>query len=142
DGRRVTSLALRLGGSLPLHAGAGPRSLLAFAPTADWDAYLSGDPLEQFTPETPTSSSDLKKELTATRRRGYALSDQDGTPGIAAIGAPIFDHREEVCASLSVSGIREAILGDDMEHVKSRVIEGALEISRSLGSHASAAHAA
>src|SRR5207244_10669190 len=32
DGLRVQSLMLRLGGSLPLHLGAGPRTLLAWEP--------------------------------------------------------------------------------------------------------------
>ena len=40
EGLRVQSLALRLGGSLPLHAGAGPRALLAWEPEAEWEEYV------------------------------------------------------------------------------------------------------
>ena len=49
--------------------------------------------------------------LTDTRKNGYALSDADVTPGIAALGAPIFNHRHELEASLSISGLRDQILG-------------------------------
>jgi DNA-binding IclR family transcriptional regulator len=134
DGRRITSLALQLGGSLPLHAGAASRALLAFAPRSDWDAYTSGGPLQKLTPSTPTDVADLVAELDLTQRRGYSVSDGDVTLGIAAVGAPIFDHRERLCAAISVSGVRPAILGDDAGHVQKRVVEGALEISRNLGS--------
>ncbi len=45
DGRWVQSMALRLGGSLPLHVGAAPRALLAYEPRGFWDEYLARGPL-------------------------------------------------------------------------------------------------
>lgn len=132
-GRRVQSLALRLGGSLPLHAGAGPLALLAFAPRELWHAYLSSGPLESFTPSTPTSRAEVLERLEATMARGYAVSDQDVTPGIAALGAPVYDHRGAVCAALSISGVRPAILEGEEEPLAAMIVEGAREASRSLG---------
>ncbi|MBK5232848.1 MAG: IclR family transcriptional regulator [Thermoleophilia bacterium] len=41
DGHRVTSLALQVGGTLPLHVGAGPRALLAFSPRKFWHQYAA-----------------------------------------------------------------------------------------------------
>lgn len=46
-------LALRLGGSLPLHAGAVAQALLAFAPSAVGDNYLERGKLESFHPRFP-----------------------------------------------------------------------------------------
>lgn len=133
EGRRVQSLALRLGGSLPLHAGAAPLSLLAFEPRERWTTYLESGPLESFTPSTPTSREEVLGRLAETRERGYAVSDQDVTPGIAAIGAPVFDHRGAVCAALSISGVRPAILGREEDQLARMIVEGAREVSRSLG---------
>lgn len=132
DGKRVQSLALRLGGSLPLHAGAASRALLAFESRTFWEEYLGGATLERFTPSTPHTKRAITRELEATAERGYAISDGDVTVGIAAVGAPVFDHTGHVRAALSVSGIRSQILGDDAG-VIDQVVTGASTISRALG---------
>ena len=64
------------------------------------------------------------------------VSDNNVTPGIAAIGAPIFDHRGEVAASLSVSGLREGILtapAGGAPSVTDLVCDGAPDLSGYLG---------
>jgi DNA-binding IclR family transcriptional regulator len=132
DGARVMLLELRLGGSLPLHLGAAPRCLLAFEPESAWRAYLDAATLERRTPSSPASRTAILGELRATRKRGYAISDQDVTPGVVSLGAPIFDHRGLVTASLSIGGLRD-VLGDDGADVTELVVQGAAEISRSLG---------
>jgi DNA-binding IclR family transcriptional regulator len=132
DGARVMLLELRLGGSLPLHLGAAPRCLLAFEPESAWRAYLDAAHLERRTPRTPTTRKAIVAELRATRERGYAVSDQDVTPGVVSVGAPIFDHAGRVTASLSIGGLRE-VVGDGGSHVTELVVEGAAEVSRSLG---------
>jgi DNA-binding IclR family transcriptional regulator len=132
DGARVMLLELRLGGSLPLHLGAAPRCLLAFEPESAWREYLDAATLERRTPRSPASRTAILGELRATRKRGYAISDQDVTPGIVSLGAPIFDHRGLVTASLSIGGLRD-VLGDDGSSVTQLVVEGAAEISHSLG---------
>jgi DNA-binding IclR family transcriptional regulator len=134
DGRRVTTLALQLGGSLPLHAGAAPRALLAFAPRSEWHSYLAGGGLKRFSANTPVDAESLIFKLEEVLSLGISISDEDVTPGIAALGAPIFDFRGAVSAALSISGMRASILGDeDGDRLKKLIIDGAAEISRSLG---------
>ena len=41
EGLRISAMALQLGGSLPLHLGAGPRVLLAYQPRKYWDGYFA-----------------------------------------------------------------------------------------------------
>ncbi|HTT91588.1 MAG TPA: IclR family transcriptional regulator, partial [Acidimicrobiales bacterium] len=53
EGLRIRSMALQLGGSLPLHLGAGPRVLLAFQTRSYWDEYFAEVKLEPMTPRTP-----------------------------------------------------------------------------------------
>jgi DNA-binding IclR family transcriptional regulator len=132
DGKQVNLLALSLGGSMLLHTGSAPRALLAFQPEPTWDAYLDRVNLDAFTPKSFTSRNAVIDELRATRERGYAISDEDVTPGVASIGVPIFDHTGRVKASLSIGGLRDSILGEG-----SRTLElardAAAEISRTLG---------
>ena len=123
-GLRVALLELRLGGAMPLHQGAAPRALLAFEPEEAWDAYLDAVGI--------ANRASIQAELRATRDRGYAISDQDVTPGIASVGAPIFGHTGEVLASVSIGGLREVVIGQD-SRVLALVHEAARDISHRLG---------
>jgi len=71
--------------------------------------------LEAFTPKSFTTRKAVIDELNATRKRGYAISDEDVTPGVASIG-----------------GLREPILGEGSP-VLPLARDAAAEISRTLG---------
>lgn len=125
EGRGVRSLALSLGQSLPLHRGAAPRALLAFLPPGERSeviARLVGS----------ADAAEIEDELTVVRSQGYAISDGDVTPGIAAVGAPVFDHRGEIKAALSVSGLRAQVLDSGMDAVE-KVRAAAERVSLALG---------
>jgi DNA-binding IclR family transcriptional regulator len=138
DGHRVQSLALRLGGSLPLHAGAAPRALLAYEPRAVWDWYAANCALVSLVSDSTIPRERLFAELEEVLMTGVAVSDEDVTPGIAALGAPILDHGGSIRAALSISGLREAILGESAARVRALIVEGGHEISAALGYTASA----
>jgi DNA-binding IclR family transcriptional regulator len=125
EGRRVSLLELRLGGAMPLHEGAAPRALLAFAPEETWNVYLDAVGIQ-------TDRAAILAELRASRARGYAVSDQDVTPGIASVGAPIFGHTGAVEASVSIGGLRDVVIGPDSP-VRDLVFQAAREISHRLG---------
>jgi DNA-binding IclR family transcriptional regulator len=131
-GSRVALLELRLGGSMPLHLGAAPRAILAFEPEDAWEDYLAHAILGPGTDAAPHDPAAVRAELRATRARGYALSDEDVTPGIASIGAPIFDHTGRVRASLSIGGIRQLILAPG-KNLVTQITGAANEVSRALG---------
>src|SRR5262249_27448308 len=121
------------GGSLPLHVGAGPRALLAWEPREVWEEYLRSEQLTVLTDRTPTTRKALVRELEATLARGYAVSDEDVTPGIASLGAPIFDYTGGVRAALSIGGLKSLLLGDDRATFAKLVVDGARQISTALG---------
>lgn len=129
EGRGVRSLALTLGQSLPLHRGAAPRSLLAHLPQSERRAVI--DALLD-TDGTAASVDDIEKDLEVIRQRGYAISDGDVTPGIAAVGAPIFDHRGELRGALSISGLREQVLDARLDAAM-KVRAAAERVSTALG---------
>jgi DNA-binding IclR family transcriptional regulator len=133
EGLRVQSLALRLGGSLPLHVGAGPRALLAWEPREVWDEYVESGSLAGGTDRTPATRAALVRELEVTLAQGYAVSDEDVTPGIASLGAPIFDYTGSVRAALSIGGLKTHVLGEGREAFVELLVQGAREISTVLG---------
>ncbi len=133
NGKQVQTLALRLGGTLPLHAGAASRVLLAYESEEVQRDYLKRAELERFTPRTPSTRTAVRRALQETRQLGYAVSDEDVTIGIAALGAPIFDHTNRVRAALSISGVKPAILGSNLERMAELIVSAAADISRLLG---------
>ncbi|WP_080793751.1 IclR family transcriptional regulator [Corynebacterium pacaense] len=135
DGIRVNSRVLQLGSSLPLHIGAAPRALLAFDATGLREDYVASlmEGVEVWRGES--SRAEILEELKRERDQGFILSDNNVTPGIAAVGVPIYNHRSEVIASLSLSGLREVILdeGREGDSIVSLVYSGARGISAKLG---------
>jgi DNA-binding IclR family transcriptional regulator len=110
EGYAVQSLAMLLGGSLPLYAGAASRALLAFLPLAEQSAILK-DTSQQLRDDPPRpDDKDIIADIARIRAAGYSVSDGDVTPGIAALGAPVFNHRGEVQGALSLSGLRGQVL--------------------------------
>lgn len=133
DGRWVQSMALTLGGGLPLHIGAGPRALLAFLGEQAWVEYLAGGVLEAYTAQSITDADALLAEMRLTRERGYSVSDGDVVAGMAALGAPIFDYRGKLRAALSFSGPKPSVLGERRKENVKAILAAARDSSRALG---------
>jgi DNA-binding IclR family transcriptional regulator len=132
EGRSVRSLKLELGDSLPLYLGAAPLALFAHLPESEREAVIEQLERSQSGDATVPDSRTLRRIAEETRSRGYAISDGDVTPGIASLGAPVYNHRGEVEAALSISGLRSQVLSDEAPNVD-RVLEAALTASRALG---------
>jgi IclR family transcriptional regulator, KDG regulon repressor len=73
------------------------------------------------------------ENLEAVRASGLAVSNQDVVLGMAAVGAPVFDHDGRVCAAVSISGPVATILDERRERSCSLVATAARKISQSLG---------
>ncbi len=135
DGRYAFSLAVTVGGSLPPHAGGVSKALFAFLPEDELRRLLGSSPREDFTERTLTDPEEIVAEMREVRERGYAISDEDVTPGVAAIGMPVFGHLfdDRPVASISIAGLVPQVLGDDRERLVGMLREAAAAISRELG---------
>ncbi|MFD0692411.1 IclR family transcriptional regulator [Actinomadura fibrosa] len=91
----------RAGGRLPLHASAVGKALLAWSPT-DVQSRLLGSPLASYTPSTIVSRSALRRELAETRRRGFAIADEEMSLGAVSCAAPVLVGGPEAIAAVSV----------------------------------------
>lgn len=138
EGRDVRSLALALGDSLPLYLGAAPVALFASLPEGERKAVIDQfDAMRASDPSIP-NRDELERIVERTRERGYSISDGDVTPGIASLGAAVYNHRGEVEAAVSISGLRTTVLSDVVPTVD-LVLEAALTTSRALGYRGGAA---
>ncbi len=131
--RRI-KLSLERGATLPLHAGASSKTLLAYQDESFIDSLLKQDVLlVRFTDRTITDPVMLKEELKKIAKQGFAFSDQEVDPGARAIGSPIRDHREEVVAGLSIAGPAERMSDAHLPHLIDLVRSAAEQVSRALG---------
>lgn len=72
----------------PLHATSAGRAMLAWLPPDDVERVLAG-PLERFTDSTITNPAALRRELAATRERGYACCSGELEPSLCGVAAPV-----------------------------------------------------
>ena len=131
-GERVHVLAISLGGVLPLHVGAAPRALLAFEPDSFWQDYFACTRIEQVTPTAPRDEAEVRDLLIEVRSTGVSLSNEDVVPGVATVGAPIFDHRGAPRAALAFNLLPEALRADPVRHIEFARSASA-EASRAFG---------
>jgi IclR family acetate operon transcriptional repressor len=130
---RVRLFALQLGERQLLHCGAAPRALLAGLSDVDILAFAQRTSLPRFTPHTITTPEALLADAHQTRERGFVLSDQDVTIGIAAVGAPVCDHTGQVAAAISVSGLAASYTPERVGELADAVRAAARVLSARLG---------
>lgn len=127
----VRVVDLYVGGSQALNLGAAPRALLAFD-EENLLAPLLAEGLNRRTEHSLVDPEHLRADLAETRRRGYSLSDEDVTPGVGAIGAPVLDSDGRSVAALSFGGLRQRVLPPRGTQVE-RLLQACREISTRLG---------
>lgn len=132
DGRYASTHTLRIGGTLPLHLGAGPRLLLALLPDEQVEAYLAG-PLQRRTSSTQATPEQLRDEVHRIRGEEYATSRDDVEQGVTAVSVPIRDHTGAVAAALSLSGLTAHLPDSEQETQLAMLRDAASGASRALG---------
>lgn len=120
----------------PLHASGIGKALLSEMPE-DRLRRILRRPLEVFTPHTLADPRALQADLQAIRARGYSIDNEEKTPGMRCIAAPVFDVHGEAVAGISVSGPAIRMAVDAVAPISRAVIDAARELSRALGSPAS-----
>ncbi|MFQ3620416.1 MAG: IclR family transcriptional regulator [Spirochaetales bacterium] len=122
-----------IGVRAPLYCTAVGKAILAFLEEDERAQLLNRINLERFTPNTLTNREALLKDLEEVRKRGYSLDNIEHEEGVRCVGAPIYNNKGRVCASLSISGPSSRITEERISFYGSKVTQTAQEISRRLG---------
>jgi DNA-binding IclR family transcriptional regulator len=91
----------RLAGRLPLHASSAGLLLLAYA-SQEQQEHILRQPLEVFTGNTISTSSELRTSLAEVRRTGYAFLAGHLHLDATGIAAPVRDASGNVTAALAI----------------------------------------
>ncbi|HZQ52444.1 MAG TPA: IclR family transcriptional regulator [Bryobacteraceae bacterium] len=122
-----------VGSRTPAHCTSLGKSMLAFAPEEQVEAYLREQPLKSYTPKTITKISRFKAELKLIRERGYAIDNEEREVGLRCIGAPIWNSSGDVIAAVSIAGPAFRISDEQIPALSKAVVRTATRISTSMG---------
>lgn len=117
QGHGADATILRPGRTLPLFAGAAGRAVLAFSDDATVGRYLAMAPFPAYNEHTLTTAEELRADVARIRECGYAVSDEDVTLGIGAVGVPLFRPGEgHAVGALSAGGFVDEVrrMSDDL----------------------------
>jgi DNA-binding IclR family transcriptional regulator len=99
--------ALRLqsevGKRLPAYATGLGKVLLAHLDSDELDRRLASQTLSQFTPNTLATLPALLGQLALVRQLGFAVDNQEYTPGLRCVAVPITNDSGRTVAAMSVS---------------------------------------
>jgi IclR family acetate operon transcriptional repressor len=95
------SLNIGAGDQVMPHAHAGAKAIIAFSPPDVMDYWLAQD-LPQYTKNTVTDPDELRKIYREIRETGIAYDFGGYIEEVNAIGAPIFDHKNNPVAGLII----------------------------------------
>ncbi|MGH2614838.1 MAG: IclR family transcriptional regulator [Thermomicrobiales bacterium] len=90
-----------VGLAAPAHALAGGRTLLAWLPAAELEAYLNSAAAASGSPFPLSNSGALRAELERIRTKGYALDRGDVHPDICCVAAPVIDPTGAVSMAIA-----------------------------------------
>ncbi|RQN09090.1 IclR family transcriptional regulator [Aeromicrobium camelliae] len=127
----VTVNAVAVGSSLPLHAAAGPVTMLAFVPGL-LEEELSHDDREPFTPGTITDPEHLRSVVEKVREQGYAVSEGDFLSDVAAVAAPIFGSDGACVGTISLGGTVDRIRGARFDDIVAGVVAAGKDLTARL----------
>jgi DNA-binding IclR family transcriptional regulator len=133
EGRWNLQSLTRTGLRTQIHCTAAGKALIAFL-SDDARADLIGRlSLQRRTQRTIVKPSALKLELMRVRQAGYAVDDEEFEEGLRCVGAPIFDHRGHVIASISMAAPIFRLTPERIAHAAHLVVAAAQGLSADVG---------
>lgn len=133
EGIYVQVLLLNVGDVWPLYVGAAPRAMLAFLDDKEIDEILASPEEEEITIHSEIKHEDYWILIKEIRKKGYSVSYEDVIKGVSSIGAPVFDHKGRIIASVSISSTSQKVPPSKETEIAEQVVHTANQISKSLG---------
>lgn len=117
----------------PVHCTSLGKVLLADLAWPQVQQVLKQRPPVRFTSRTLIEADGFRRELEHVRVQGFALDEEERTPGVICIGAPLRDHTGRVVGAVSISGpafrMRERGVPDMAKQVMARAEEASRHLA-------------
>ena len=123
----------QVGARVPLYCTGVGKVLLANVSEEERERYLGNNRFAKRTKNTITDHVKLQRELSAVRRRGFAIDDEEMELGVRCIAAPIRDFEGKVVAAVSVSGPSTRLSDERIQQLEPLLKSCASDISKAAG---------
>lgn len=117
---------------VPLYAGGSSKALLAFLDDDIVEELYKNIGIIKYTEKTITNLSDMKKELSQIREKGYATSTGELYEAVTGFGVPVFNSDKEIVASLSLSGLDYKMKNLNEQYIVEELTDASREIQKYL----------
>jgi IclR family pca regulon transcriptional regulator len=112
---RIMAIDLGVGTRLPAFCTSMGRVLLANLSPNELEALLPRIEFTRYTEKTVASVEKLRQALTAVRKEGHAIIDQELELGLRSMGVPVRSAAGRVVASISVEAHGQRVSLQDMQ---------------------------
>jgi len=130
----LIQIATRVGGTLPGHATALGKVMVANLPPSERKTWIATHNFIKLTERTITSARRFEQELARCRKLGYGIDQEESHLNITCVAAPVSDHTGKAIAAISLTCLRSELERNGIEGTASAVIDGARRVSQLLGS--------
>lgn len=129
----ILRIDLGIGALAPAYCTGLGKAILAFLPEVELENYLQSVNFVTFTDHTIATPQHLKEEIEKTRRRGYAIDDEELSLGLKCISAPVFDYAGRPSYALSVSGPKHRMSDEKIQNIQEKLLSVCHRLSRQIG---------
>ena len=133
ESREIMRAITRVGGRAPLVASGMGKAILATYSDDDIKALIARHGMPRMTSHSIVRASRLKEELILTRKRGYAIDNEEFVMGLRCVASVIFNQQSEALCAISVSGLADRMPEDRLNSLGELVAATAREMTEALG---------
>jgi DNA-binding IclR family transcriptional regulator len=116
-----------------VHCTSVGKAILAFLPPERASEILKRVRFERMTSRTIATPEALRAELEKTRRRGYAVDDEELEEGLRCIAVPVLDAQRLPVAAVSVSGPSFRVTAQKLPTIANHLLQCVRGISMDMG---------
>jgi IclR family acetate operon transcriptional repressor len=133
DSTHALRLQSEVGMRLPAHATGIGKALLAELEPAAVRALYPEPALATYTPTTLGSVEALVAALALTRTHGFAVDNEEYTPGIFCLAVPVYGVEGRATTAMSVSVPAQRVTTAALPEILAALASGSLEITQRVG---------
>lgn len=133
ESRQTLRAPRAAGARTPAYCTSLGKAMLAYLQPRELDDYVNDTAFQAFTPKTGITAERFQSEIRATRRRGYAIDDEEWELGLRCLAAPVRDGGSGVIAAIGISGPVFRIGRKRLPLLARAVTSTAANISEALG---------
>ena len=132
EGPCAINIISRVGKRVNLHCTGVGKALLAYLSEKEFEDVVKKEP-NSFTPKTIIDKEELKRHLQTVRENGYSIDDEEIEIGLRCIAAPVFNHKNQAIAAISISGPSTRITYEKFPELIEIIKHTAYQVSLRMG---------